>query len=110
MTSKYITAQRADPEYVAALARMGVNLEGSGEMSEDGYGPAEARLDNVVDAVAHLEHVLIAVNGGKPGMFKGVKRPVNAIDKYLEQARERRHADLVDEVAVARERRKQRAG
>lgn len=107
-TSKYITKQRNDEEYIEQLVEMGVDFTATGgDLTEDGYGPLEARVDNLVDAVFHLEHTLVAVNGGKPGSFKGVKRPRNAIDKYLEKAREKRHADLIDEVAAARERRKQ---
>lgn len=109
--SKYIVAQRADEEYVAQLAAQGVDLSATGgEMTEDGYGTVEVRLDNLTDAVMHLQHTLVAVNGGKPGPFKGVKRPTNAIQKHLEKARVGRHEQLLDEVAAARERRKKRAG
>lgn len=106
-TSLYITAQRADDEYVAQLAESGVDFTAQGEMSEDGYGPVEARLDNITDAISALQHTLLAVNGGKPGQFRGAKRPTNAIERYQEKQRLKRHSDLLDEVALAQEKRRQ---
>lgn len=91
------------------LAEAGVDFTAQGEMSEDGYGPAEARLDNIVDALNALRHVVVQVAGGKPGRFEPVKRPTNAIEKYIENQRVRRHNSLLDEVAEARERRKLRS-
>lgn len=79
-----------------------------GEMTEDGYGSVESRLDNITDAVNALRHVVLQITGSKPGRFEQVERPTNAIKKYMENARIRRHDELLDEVAQARDRRKAR--
>ena len=87
-----------------------MDFTAQGETTEDGYGPVEARLDNITDAISALQHTLLAVNGGKPGRFQGVKRPTNAIEKYLEKQRVKRYSDLISEVEEARERRRQKQG
>lgn len=79
-----------------------------GEMTEEGYGSVESRLDNITDAVNALRHTLMGIAGNKPGRFEQVERPTNAIKKYMENARIRRHDALLDEVAQARDRRKAR--
>ena len=87
-----------------------MDFTAQGEMSEDGYGPVEARLDNIVDALNALRHVVVQVAGGKAGRFEPVKRPTNAIEKYLEKQRVKRYSDLISEVEEARERRRQKQG
>lgn len=102
-------AQRADDEYIKQLADAGVDFNAKSEMTEDGYGPIEARLDNVVDSVNLLVAVTKKTHGDNKAKFEPVKRPTNAIEKYQERQRVSRHAELLDEVAKARERRRQRA-
>lgn len=110
VTSKYIIAQRADDDYVQRLVDSGIDLNAKQEMTEDGYGPIEARLDNLADSVNAVRHALLQVAGEKPGNFTRVERPVNAIQKFKEKARLKRHYDLLDEVAAAQERRRHLAG
>lgn len=105
-TSKYITAQRDDDEYIEQLVAHGVNLDAKGVMTEDGYGPVESRLDNITDAINALRHVM----SERPGQLHATERPVNAIQRYRNRARLKRHHDLQDEVEAARARRRALAG
>lgn len=105
-TSKYITAQRDDDDYIEQLVEAGVNLDAKSVMTEDGYGPVEARLDNITDAINALRHVMAESSGP----FQYTERPTNAIQRYRTRARLKRHHDLVDEVEAARVRRRALAG
>lgn len=109
--SRFKVARLYDKEYARQLAESGVDLDpqdGDNSPHLEDYGPTEARLDRLTEAVDVLRMTIRAVNGQKPGTLQRLERPFTAIDAHIEDLRRFRDSSIRNEAAAAQERRKAR--
>lgn len=62
------------------------------------YSPEAERLDMVIDRIAELGQIILAVNGAKPKQIQPMPRPGTAMEKARRRRREAKHKMLVSRV------------
>jgi len=99
-TSAYQCAVAADEELAAQIAASEDLPKPSKTPPLSEYSPEVEALRDIQDILDQTLRVLVKVNNGKPGKHKPYPRPVTALGKALNAARDRlryeRHRSLAD--------------
>ena len=101
-TSAYQCAVAEDEDLAQQIAASGDIPEPSKTPSLREFSPEVEALRDVQDLLDQMLRVLVKVNNGKPGKHKPHPRPVSALGRALNAARQRmrfqRHRSLADRV------------
>lgn len=99
-TSAYQCAVAGDEELAAQIAASDEVPKPSKTPPLSEYSPEVEALRDILDVLDQTLRVLVKVNNGKPGKHKPYPRPVTALGKAMNAARNRlrydRHRSLAD--------------